>query len=827
MKKKAWLKFLIIFLILGIISYFGIDYINRVILPEKIKSLIIERLKKATQKEVTLESLQFNLFKGLVLKNLTIRDSQRVLISLKEASCTFQILPFFAGKGLVIPTLRLDSPSIFLERRPDNTFNLLDWLPKNAVKPKKTNFNVLAYSIGVVNGHIDFEDNHTSPAFTKSINNLNLDIALTLSLGLKFNLKADIATSPTLGLTANGEFNIPKKQLLAKINIRDLNLKEFSPYYQKLDLVVNDGLIDSLVVNLTLKESELNADLEIQNKNLNFSKDKITAKLNSILKADLKYDLKGKQLNYSGNLDITELDLSGIAKIDKIDNIRGPVDFNNAGLSAQGLRLEIFGINCQAKLSLTDFNSPLIGINLDADLNLNTAQKIFSEKFNIVLPLDLKGKGKLKLNLETKIPAAQALKIDGVIEISRAETKIDNINWLLTNISGLVNFKPNQIRWEKLNFDYCGNTYASNGTLENFKEPDINLDLSSADLSLKSDFTVKNKIINLSSLKGKYLNSEFDLNGNLDTSGGASLPGRLSAKLNLNLQDFKKHLNKFKGVWEKINPQGRLMADLDIQGNIRNLKSCDIHGEFFSPSLSAYGLSSQAFSMASNLTGGIIDIPAMRLSFYDGIIEGNAKINLVEEKFPYLFNAYIEGVKIEKLKLDTPAKDKDISGNLNSEIKLNGLLSDISQLNGEGKILITEGRLWQLNLLRGLGQLLFTPDFVNIVFDKGFCDFTIKDKLVLTDNLSLLSNLVSLTGYAKVGFDSSLDASVSIQMSNEIIPQAGGIRDIASAVLGQVGRFAVVKINGTLKQPKYKIQPAVMDVIKGLKDLFTTGKTGQ
>jgi hypothetical protein len=824
MKNKIWLKLLIIFLILGLISYFGIDYLNRVILPAKIKSLIIESLKKQTQKEVTLESLQFNLFKGLVLKNLAIRDNQRVLISLKEASCNFQILPFFIGKGLIIPTLRLDSPSIFLERRPDNTFNLLDLLPKKATALKKTKFNVLAYSIGVVNGRIDFQDNYISPAFTKSIDNLNLNIAINLSLNLKFNLKANISASPTAGLEANGEFNIPKKELLAKINIRDLNLKGFSPYYQELGLVVNEGTIDSLI-NLTLKDSDLSANLEIQNKNLNLAKDKITAKLNSILKADLQYDLKNKQLSYSGNLDITELDLAGIAKIDKIDNIRGPVNFNTAGLKSEELRLEIFGINCQAKLNLTDFKSALLGINLEADLNLNTVQKIFADKFNIVLPLDLNGKGKLKLNLETKVLAAQAPKIEGVVEISQAEAKINKINWLLTNASGLVNFNLNQIRWEKLNFDYAGNTYSSNGTLENFPEPNLNLDLSSAELSLKSELKIKNKIINISSFKGKYLNSEFDLNANLNASSSGFLPSQISAKLNLNLQDFKKHLNKFKDIWEKINPQGTLMADLDMQGDIRDFKSWDIHGEFFSPSLSASGFSSQAFSMVSNLTGGIIDVQAMRLSLYDGIMEATANINLTAKDFPYLFNAYIEGVKIEKLKLDTPAKDKDIAGTLHVQTKLNGSLSDISQVSGEGKILITEGKLWQLNLLQGLGQLLFTPDFINIVFDKGYCDFIIKDKFILTDNLSLLSNLANLTGYAKIGFDSSLDASISIQMSNEILPKAAGMKDITSAILGQVGRVAVVKISGTLKQPKYKIQPAVMDVIKGLKDLLTTGKT--
>lgn len=75
MKKKI----IIILAILILIISLGIIYLNNVILPTKIKSLIVKGLEDATNKEVTLQSLQFSIFKGLVLRNLVIYDSEKTI----------------------------------------------------------------------------------------------------------------------------------------------------------------------------------------------------------------------------------------------------------------------------------------------------------------------------------------------------------------------------------------------------------------------------------------------------------------------------------------------------------------------------------------------------------------------------------------------------------------------------------------------------------------------------------------------------------------------------------------------------------------------------
>jgi uncharacterized protein involved in outer membrane biogenesis len=112
-KKVAAIILIFFALIYGLTSY-----LNRVLLPKRIKALVVNSLEEATQKKVTLESLQFNLFKGMVLRGLEISDADKQLIVLKEGSCTFLIWPVFQKK-IIIPYLRLKGLEVFLERRQD------------------------------------------------------------------------------------------------------------------------------------------------------------------------------------------------------------------------------------------------------------------------------------------------------------------------------------------------------------------------------------------------------------------------------------------------------------------------------------------------------------------------------------------------------------------------------------------------------------------------------------------------------------------------------------------------------------------------------------
>jgi hypothetical protein len=76
-----------------------------------------------------------------------------------------------------------------------------------------------------------------------------------------------------------------------------------------------------------------------------------------------------------------------------------------------------------------------------------------------------------------------------------------------------------------------------------------------------------------------------------------------------------------------------------------------------------------------------------------------------------------------------------------------------------------------------------------------------------------------MAGAVKIGFDSSIDASLNVEVSQDAQP-TGSIKDFTTAILGEAKKFGVIRITGTLKDPKYKFKTAVVDIIKGIKDTF-------
>lgn len=703
-------KIIVILVILLFLLSCGIIYLNQVVLPTKVKALIVRAIEDATQKKVSLSSLKFSIFKGLVLRDLNIYDDTKTILKIKETSCTFLILPIFK-KQLIIPAIKLKSPEIFVQRRADNSLNILDPFFRKSPPAAKSNFNLFVYKINLIGGQIHFQDDTLQPVFAKEINNLNLLLHLSLPARIKFKLKFEIPQRPDLPMRVNssGEYKILAQELAAKITVKDLSPKEFNSYYGNPWFSIPEGKIDALI-NLGLKKDKmLNADLDAQSKGIILSKDELLIKLNSNITANLNYSLKNKQLSYSGKINIIDSDADGIKFIERIGDIKGEVKFSNAA--------------------------------------------------------------------------------------------------------------GEQLIWSGLNFRCLDTDYKTSGVLTNFQAPGVQLELSSGDLFLESSFAINGKEVDFSKFSGKYINSEFSFIGDIDATDFSSIKADINAGLNIDLNDIKEPLKKFKDKIESIKPSGVLQVRGNLKGNINDIKSCAIEAKFSSNSLSLWGLKSGDFLLNYSQQGGIANIPLMHLSLYDGSIDAIGEINLTSENLPYWLSADIKGIKLEKLKLDTPARDKDISGAIQAQAKINGFSGDLSRLNGAGTIIISDGRLWQLNLFKGIGTMLFSSDFTNIVFSEGSCGFVIQDKYILTDNLRLKSNLSDISGVVKIGFDSSIDAALNVEVSDEA-PLTGTIKDITTAILGAAKRFAVIRITGTLKEPEYKFKPAIVDILKSLKDTF-------
>ncbi|OGX16031.1 MAG: hypothetical protein A2166_05300 [Omnitrophica WOR_2 bacterium RBG_13_41_10] len=780
MKKKILLILIVVFLIISL----AFVYLNKVVLPEKLKLFVTQRLQEQTNKTVELESLQLNIFKGLVLRGLEIYDDKQTFLKLKEADCGFLIFPFFK-KRIVIPSVTLRNLTLFLERKDDKALNIMQlFMPGQDAKAKtqESKFNIFIYKIAVVDSRIEFKDKSIIPEFTKIIDNLDLTLRLSVPADIKFNLRADILSgSEKTKLAALGIYKVIEKEIQAKVSCNNLLPKEFSAYYPYSRISAGDGYID-IFTNLIIKEGKI---------------------------------------KFSGTVDIKKLDILGIEIIENVDDIQGRVNFDNEGIMANKLTADILQIPVEISLKISGFKEPVLEADITAQkIGLNNLNNIIKDKFKFVIPGEFSGEAGLSLKIESDLPLTGPLPISGYLDIFAARLNLENLNFPLENISGRVIFSPDLVKWPDLSFRYGTTDYKMQGSLIDFQAPQVAVAFSSKELYLDCEFGIKDKTLRFTKFNGRYRNSDFSLNGMIDITDSFSWPSDLSAKGKIDLKDLSSIFAQFKDSLDKLKPSGIVNADIRLAGDIKDIKSCAIQADLTSSSLSIYGLKGNDFSAQYLQKNNLVDIPLLRLALYDGILEGSLSMNLSAEHFPYIIEGALSGVKLEKLKLDTAIKDKDIAGVIEAKAKVNATIENLSRLSGTGSIAITEGKIWELDLLKGLGKLIFSKDFTNIIFEKGNCSFVIQDKTIYTDSINMQSEFVSLDGPVKIGFDGSLDAALGVHIDEDKSPLTGTFKDITTAIIGQAEKFGTIHITGTVKEPQYKFKTSAVDIIKSLKDRF-------
>lgn len=804
----------IISIIILAILFSGVIYLNQVILPVKIKSLIINTIEKQTGKNVTLKSLEFNLFKGLVLRDLVISDSEQVILSTREASCAILIWPIFK-KQIIIPGINFKAPYIFLERRQDKSFNLQDIFAAALPAAKKSDFSVSVYKASISSGTIVFQDNALPVKFKKELKNIQLSLRLGLPVSVKFNFKGEILDNPPVLINAWGEYKILNQELAVNIKVKNFPPQEFRSYYNDLGLGLISGLVDGQG-QINFKNRLLHTEIAVQGNSLVLAKDKLKVELSFGLQGKADYNLETKKLTFNGNCDIRQANISGLEFLGNLNNLYGKLVFNERSLVADNLKAELLGMPLEVNLEIKDFSAPVLNIN--TNLNLDYLPAIAKKKFNFAMVNSAQGKAALFIKLQ---PDEEGVwQLQGSANITGAGLKLGKQNIPVENISATLQFSRQGLSWPDAKFKYQRIDYQSTGALSDFASPSIELKLFSQDLSLAGAFDIVAKKIKISRANGKYLDSVFSLDGDIDNFDPAKPQVDLNGKINLRLEDLNKILDKQYPALKTMRPSGDLDAQFSLSGDISDLKNCFIQAKLSSSSLSLYGLNSQDFSLDYLQERRLAKILAMRIAFYDGVISASGAMNLDTINLPYHLEAQANGIKFEKLKMDTPSRNKNISGTLHGEIKLSGFSNDLDELSGVGNFQVNEGKLWEFNLLQGLGKILFAKDFASIALSDCSCAFLVKDKFVYTDNLKLKSNLTDLSGPFKIGFDGSLEAALNVQINSEMVPLSGTLKDITTAIVGQAGKFGVIKISGTLGQPKYIFKPAVTNIIKGLTDII-------
>ena len=823
MKRKIIISIVLILLFL---IAAGILYLNNVYLPVKVKGRLANSLATLLNYNVEIEKLKYNPIRGAIIQNIVIydkvKDKDNTILTVKEASFHILFLPLIKERKIIIPIMHIDSPDFNIRYRQDNSFNFSGIFlpqPKPQSKPK-IKFSFLIYKINIFDAKGTFEDEHLAPKFTKTIQDLDIVLGIKQLTKISFFMESKLLTEKgaVTALTLRGDYNLLSKEVNSKLNLANLVIPEFNPYLKMLPLSIASGTIDNGALELKFKDNLISLKGAMSTKGLGLRKADLALMGDINIEPDLSYAIDKKTFDYKVNIKFVQANLNGVQYIDKISNISGDLGLAKNKLWTDNLRLQAMDSGFTLQGTFENFSNPYLKLNFKSEqLNL--------EKILAILPyktegLNLSGTAAADINLEGYL-GKPPLDIQASLQLNDAKLQTLLLKEPLNNIKGKVDLTQDTVNWLNLSFNYLNVAYTSTGKLVSFKTPQITFGLNSKDLDLKSDIKLKDKLVRIITFKGQYINSKFDVEGGIDTQDNTNPTLDLLANLNLNPCDVFAFLPaSLLESLKKIKPDGILNIKGTLNGKVKDYKNWSLSLKAASDTFSVYNLKFNDLSFGLEQKDGLININRFIASAYSGTVNLDFVSDLRPDVPTYLLKFNSSDIDLAKLKLDTGLKDKDITGLLNLSADLNGNFKDAASLKGNGLVSVKDGKLWQFNLFKGMGELLFLPVYEKVVFKEALGDFSIQDKSISTDNLRLTSDQLNLDCKGRLGFDGTLDFTFRTEANKNLIRDAADIRKFTTAILGELGAVLTVKVSGTIQKPKYKIVPVVVDVIKNIKDFF-------
>ncbi len=600
-------------------------------------------------------------------------------------------------------------------------------------------------------------------------------------------------------------------------------------------LIKKEGsTISSDAINGTASLSYINRALDAkgvfktQNFNVAIDQDK---KLfgNPDIKITLEFNPKEKEphLKYDGLLSFSSGTLSGIQVIEKIENIVGKINLKKNEISSKSVTALAQGVPVEFSGNLTNFQKPFLDIKGSLpNVNLMNFNKILSKTYPDK-QLDLKGNAKIDFHYKGNLHSIENSSIICSALLKNAAIKAKILPIPIVDISGNISynvknlltshFLPDQATWKNLQATFQEKKYLLNGSLQfNSLEATLSMDA----LKASTQISFMNDRLKINSLKSQYKDSSLEWQGEILYPQDQKWKVDVAANGNLRLEHLSELIPPFKEKTKNFNPHGLCAVKINFAGDPVDWKNWSLFLKINSDKilLKGYRLNNVLFKFTQR--DSYINECSLASVVYDGNFSAQASVDLSKKELPYKLDINFQNINIEKLKDDSTLKNKDISGFATGSYIGVGPLPDIHLSRGEGSLSVKNGELLHLDLLKGLGKLLFVPEYKNITFESAKGNFEIKNEKVFVKDGLLNGNQMELSCNGTVDFNGDLDLDIISRFDKGIIKSSKSFKKAIAAILTQADDFLTVKLTGTIKEPKYYIAPSPLNILRKTKDLI-------
>lgn len=698
-------------------------------------------------------------------------------------------------------------------------------------------------------------------AITLQLNTLNLSEDTLSAQGRLTIDKAQI--KPSADSSIQGNLNLTN----AVFNKRgaDIQLQGGANLDGAFIKIGNDkslaGDISAQKINLTYKNAglDLQADIAIDNTQLTLGADRrVTGdiktdnfsvslqdnvlKLQSLLKIDdakIQIDPKIQFLgspslkisyaqnlqdpssaNYTGTINLEKSTLQRIPFVNTVSDINGKISFKPDFLQTQQLNFRTLDTGFQVSGSLNNFADPSIDIQAtSSEIDLEKAIGLFPEqakKLNLTATGRSTFKGSFKGNLKKPLEADMSV----TAQLIEATLSGEKFPGPVSNISGDLSVARDLLSWKNLQGTFQGAQYKINGQLKNFSLPLVDTIVESDKFSLTTQIKVLNNAFQILSLNGKYQGILFDIKGDVKLVENEEPNLDLRLKLDFDLKDLAMAAPPLKDTFEKFNLQGTISAEGLFRGKAHDWRNWQLSVKAQSPKIIFMNHPLEDVVLQMTQRDRHIDQCDLSAKVYEGLLTLTSYIDLLKDDLPGNVVLKLDAVNLERLREAQKIKS-EISGKLTLGADLTGPFKNPDQLKGGGNLTLTEGKLWELNLVKGIfGALTVIPEFKDISFTDAQANFAIQNQRISTDNAVVKGNVASLIGKGWIDFKGNINMDVTPTFSEITILQSESLKKGLTSLLGKA---VMITVTGTLEKPQYKVQTSPLKLITNILGTITEG----
>jgi len=542
----------------------------------------------------------------------------------------------------------------------------------------------------------------------------------------------------------------------------------------------------------------------------------VTADITARLVRTAPKDGSAPPAAFSAKADISAAKAVGLPRVGNAQDITVNAAYQDNILTFSDGRAKILSHNITGEGRIKDKK---LKFTLKGDLPIPDITQFLSE--DIHLPdHEISGIAETTIDFKRTFAKDETTHVSGQAALKEAWLHLKEKDITLSAKTGTVSFDipARSLSWEFADISHETISYAVDGSLTGFKTPRVSMDIEGPKINLSTDALVTTDLITFNKCSGRWHDSTFFFKGTWDRAADTI---NIEGEAAIELADLSRLPGKIKDLAEKVSAMGPCQVTARLQGPLRDPKTWDLQAQATSKALRLHGYYIQDIAIGYEQTErqGVIKNATFQAYEGDGLIKG--RLDLTEEAPSFALRGSLDGLDLEKLKVDTPMKGRTFFGTLSINGAAQGNTKDPESITGGGHLTIKNGNIWEFDPLRGLGTFLFVPRFSNIVFEDAQGDYFIREGHIETKNLQLRGKELSLLIEGELSFKGEIDALVFTQA-----PTGPGenikLFNTTHQAFTKTSSLTAIEIKGTLKEPKYSLQTIGENIFKKVTDLFSS-----